>query len=61
MPTDPEALVLTMTEFTVGLSPRSIRHLAATGVLQARKQGKKIWVFDPHDVDEFRRRRNHAC
>lgn len=40
----------------LGLSYRMVRHLAATGKLKARKEGK-LWIFDPHDVDEECRRR----
>jgi len=41
----------------LGLSRRMVRHLAETGVLPARKRGKKIWCFDGPDVEELRLRR----
>jgi ribosomal protein S14 len=41
----------------LGLSRRMVRHLAETGVLPARKLGKKIWGFDSLDVEDLRLRR----
>src|SRR6266567_3772411 len=37
----------------LGLSRRTVRHLAQTGRLRAQKVRKKIWVFVSTDVDEF--------
>jgi excisionase family DNA binding protein len=37
----------------MGYSRRTVRHLAQTGRLRASKVGKKIWVFDPADVERF--------
>jgi helix-turn-helix protein len=43
----------------LGLSRRMVRHLAATGALPARKQGVKIWGFDPRDVEAYLLRREY--
>jgi hypothetical protein len=44
----------------LGISSRMVRHLARTGRLPARKDGPKIWVFDPDAVERERRRREYA-
>ena len=36
-----------------GYSNRMVRHLAQLGRLRGSKRGKKIWVFDPADVEQF--------
>jgi excisionase family DNA binding protein len=37
----------------MGYSRRTVRHLAQTGRLRGTKLGKKIWVFDLSDVEQF--------
>jgi excisionase family DNA binding protein len=39
----------------LGVSRRTVRWWAATGRLEARKQGPKIWKFPADAVDEFER------
>jgi excisionase family DNA binding protein len=41
----------------LGLSRRMVRHLAKSGVLRARKVGKKIWRFTAGDVARFQAHR----
>jgi predicted site-specific integrase-resolvase len=41
----------------IGVPERTIRHWAVTGRLNARRIGKKIWVFDPDEVEAFARQR----
>ena len=38
---------------------RTIRYWAATGQLNAVKIGKKIWFFDPDEVEAFARVRGY--
>jgi excisionase family DNA binding protein len=37
----------------LGLSCRTVRHLARKGKLRAYKSGQKIWKFLAKDVEEF--------
>ena len=39
------------------LSPRMVRHLAAAGLLPARKRGPKIWEVERQPVLELARQR----
>jgi excisionase family DNA binding protein len=41
----------------LGLSRRTVRHLAKIGSLRATKVGPKLWLFRSGDVDEFKTRR----
>jgi excisionase family DNA binding protein len=41
----------------IGVPERTVRHWAATGRLRAVRLGKKIWGFDPDEVDTFERQR----
>jgi excisionase family DNA binding protein len=41
----------------LGLSRRTVRHLAKIGALRAEKRGRKIWQFRSADVDVFKARR----
>jgi excisionase family DNA binding protein len=41
----------------IGVPERTIRYWAATGRLPAVRQGKKIWLFDPEEVDAFEQQR----
>jgi DNA-binding transcriptional MerR regulator len=40
---------------------RTLRYWAASGQIPARRNGKKIWVFDPDQIPVIiARRRNHG-
>jgi len=43
---------------TTGLSPRTIRHLARSGQIRARRIGQRTWEIDPSSVTAYLQKRN---